>query len=85
MLIPAGQKLQYLRYADGFLVNISSDFEGSPLPTSGYLSLHTQQPFTPLTEFSEKLDFDRDINVDDSVIVVSHLGKLFFKYNGIIN
>jgi len=85
MFIPAGQKLKYLVHPSGSLVKLGSEFEGLPLPESGYFDVKNQVPFEPLIVSSEKLEFDRDIKVDDSAVVVSSTGEVFFKYNGFIN
>ena len=83
MFIPAGQKLKYLVHPSRSLVKLGSEFEGLPLPESGYFDVKNQVPFVPLIVSSEKLEFDRAINVDDTVVVVSSTGEVFFKYNGI--
>ena len=83
MTIPAGQRLKYLVHPSGSLVKLSSEFEGFPLPASGYFDVKNQTTFEPLAVTSEKLEFDRHIKVDDSVVVISSTGEVFFKYNGI--
>ena len=83
MKITAGQRLKYLIHSSGSLVKLSSEVEGFPLHESGYFDVKNKTAFEPLAVTSEKLEFDRDIKVDDSVVVISSTGEVFFKYSGI--
>jgi hypothetical protein len=85
MLILAGQRLEYVLSPSGLLAKLSGEFSGFPLPESGYVDVKTQQPVTMQGGFAETLKFDREINVDDTIVVASHTGEIFFKYNGFIN
>lgn len=86
MVIPVGSKLEYLIGNGGIsLVRQGRDAEGFPGLPSEFFDLKSQTPFTALERYSEITDFEKNINVDDSIIVVNSIGKVYFKYNGVIN
>ena len=86
MLIPANSKLEYLLGSGGIsLVRVGSDAQGFPTLSSEFFDLKSQTSFTALSRYSERTDFEKCINVDDSIIVVNSNGAVFFKYNGVIN
>ena len=86
MYLQKGQKVDYLASANGALIKVSEGLEGHPqLPTIGYFNVVTQEAFEPLFEFSERPLHDREVSIDQSIVVYSSNGDVYCKYNGFIN
>ena len=86
MYLKKGEKVSYLVSANGALIKVSEGLEGHPqIPTSGYFNVIAQETFEPLFEISETPKHDREVAIDQSVVVYSSNGDVFCKYIGFIN
>ena len=86
MYLQKGQKVDYLASANGALIKVSEGLKGhQQLPTSGYFNVIAQEVFQPLFEFSERPLHDREVAIDQSVVVYSSNGDVYCKYLGFIN
>jgi len=86
MHLKKGEKVEYLATANGALIKVSRNLKDHPqIPASGYFDVKNQVAFDGLFEFSETPEHDREVSVDESVVVFSSNGAVFCKYIGFIN
>ena len=86
MFLQKGENVEYLATANGALIKVSRNLKGHPqIPTSGYFDVKNQVAFDGLFEFSETPEHDREVSVDESVVIYSSNGDVFCKYAGFIN